>query len=66
MWKRLGLGAALLLILGGGLILIDRPVISEPVSAAANNSANKNTAARRDSKHRRVRRHQRHRRGRRR
>jgi hypothetical protein len=63
MWKKLGLGVTLLLVLGGGLIFIDRPVTGEPITAASNRGLARNSAARRSETRRR--RHRRHRRARR-
>jgi hypothetical protein len=66
MWKRLGLGAALLLVLGGGLILIDKPVTGEPLAAASSNTHNRATRNKGDrTTERRRRRHRTHRRTRR-
>jgi len=67
MWKRLGLSAALLLILGGGLTLIDEALPGESTAAAQNTNssttAGPNTNTRR--RHRRVHRRRARRRGRR-
>ena len=63
MWKRLALGAALLLVLGGGIILIEESVIGGPLAEASNKRATRNTAARPNPTSRR--RHRRHRRVRR-
>jgi hypothetical protein len=52
MWKRLGLGAALLLALGGGWILIDQ-VSAEPLAAASSNTDNRATRNMRARRHRR-------------
>jgi hypothetical protein len=64
MWKKLGLGAALLLVLSGSLMFIDKPVTGEPRSAASNRGSSRNSAVRRrETRRPRHRRHRRERRG---
>lgn len=63
MWKKLGLGVALLVVLGCGLVLIDKPVIGEPLAAASKNRRLTGNVAGPNERHRRHRRHRRGRRG---
>lgn len=68
MWKRLVLGAALLLVLGAGLALIDKPVIGEPTAVAQNSnsgSGSRSMSSNRSPSGHKTRRHRTHRRTRR-
>ena len=62
MWKKLGLGAAFLLILGGGLMLTDKPLLGESTASAQN--TNSSTTAKPNSNRHHRRWHRRHRRAR--